>query len=149
MAHSIRRQARKVPSVRKHAISAVLVLAVLLLCVYLLVKIQDRQEIQTVGIGSEVVLPEQVFPELEPAAPPLPDLLEGDNIPLDANPTEIIDLMGAPKTENPQNTGPRPPSSGQSASIGPPSKTILIDGSPVSRAQAPLNRSKPLCKGTS
>ncbi|NNC37358.1 MAG: hypothetical protein HKO02_07870 [Hyphomonadaceae bacterium] len=143
MAGPIRRQSRKMPSVKKHGLSAFLVLLIFGVAAFAVVNFQESDETQNAVTGPEITLPKQIAPDPGPAETALPDLLAADNIPLDENPTENIALIGAPDTTAPI-TGPRPPDTGSEPAPG--SKTILIDGSPIQDSGASLNTSAPLTR---
>lgn len=145
MANPIRRQSRKMPSVKTHGLSAFLLLAIVGLATFAFVNFQNSQGVKKKTSGLEIALPELAAPETDPVQTALPDLLAADNIPLDANPTENLDLLGAPDTSAPASgpaTGPRPPNTGSLATAQP--KTILIDGSPIQGSAGSLNQSQPL-----
>ncbi len=146
MVHHIKRQSRALPSFRRHGLSAIIFLGLIVLGAYVWANLQKDKVKEFAAVGSEIDLPEIVETDLTPGAAPLPDLLEPDNIPMDANPTEIIDLLGAPQSDPNPNSGPRPPQPTQSAALGSSPQTILIDGSPIPGANTITNRSKPLIR---
>jgi len=131
------------PSMKTHGLTAFLLLAIVGLGTYLLVNSQSEPDIDKMANGPEVRLPEQVTPEDDIVPAELPDLLAADNIPLDANPTENIALIGAPDTTAPIS-GPRPPNTAELTN--PEAKTILIDGSAVNGSEGSLNTSQPLTR---
>ena len=143
MSNHIRRQSRKMPSVKKHGFTAFLLLAIVGVATFALVNSQSAPDTDKIAHGPEIRLPEQTLPADDPASIQLPDLLAVDNIPLDANPTENIALIGAPDTTAPIS-GPRPPDTTPSANAG--AKTILIDGSAIQSSEASLNTSQPLTR---
>jgi len=128
---------------KTHGLIAFLLLAIVGLGTYLLVNSQSEPDIDKMANGPEVRLPEQVTPEDDIVPAELPDLLAADNIPLDANPTENIALIGAPDTTAPIS-GPRPPNTAELTN--PEAKTILIDGSAVNGSEGSLNTSQPLTR---
>lgn len=134
------------PSFKKHSLSAGLLLVIVLLAGFAWVNIQSDRTGEIEAIGPEITLAENIEPDLAPEAAPLPDLLEPDNIPLDANPTEIIDLIGAPENTDSGESGPRPPTTAQSVSVQNRPQTILIDGSPVPGTNITINSAKPLIR---
>lgn len=143
MANHIRRQSRKIPSVKTHGLSALLLLAIIGLATFAFINFQNSRGIQKSANNLEISLPEQIksAPSSEPT--PLPDLLTEDNIPLNQNPTENLGLMGAPNTSAPKS-GPRPPETGAKPSAQP--VTVLIDGSPIHGNEGSLNRSQSITR---
>ncbi len=117
MARHIRRTPRKIPSVRKHGLSAVLLLAILTLSVWSWLNISAKNKPAKEPI-LEVTLPEPASAEAPGRDVPLPDLLAQDNIPADVNPTERVALVGEPSR---QTVKTRPASR-------PP---VMIDGQPL------------------
>jgi len=115
MVQHIRRTQRKMPSVKKHGLSAGLLLALIALSTYSWLNFIGKRQPATTPSGVEITLSE---PPVGDNAKALPDLLSDDNIPLEENPTETLDLIGGPDKVR---TAP---------------KTIIIDG----RSTAPLIR---------
>jgi len=146
MANYVRRNTRRMPSMKRHSLSALLMLALVFLAGYSWVTFKNGSSEPYAAVESEIILPEIIQPELQPAAAPLPDLLAPDNIPLDANPTELIDLLGAPAPQSNTSTGPRPPNQTDTAMIANLPKTILIDGSPIPGSNRIVNRATPLVR---
>lgn len=155
MANIIHRKTRRLPSVRKHGFSAFLLLAIITLSIFSYANFTDSPLNPDARKGQEVALdiPRKIPINAQNA---LPDLLEDDNIPLNVNPTDPVQMLGGPDSQeatNPENTrstntgseniGPRPPES-NAASTGP--KIILIDGQPVGQAGAQTNTSPPLIR---
>jgi len=70
---------------KKHGLTAFLLLAIVGLATYILVNSQSAPDIDKMASGPEVRLPEQVSPDEDIVPTELPDLLAADNIPLDAN----------------------------------------------------------------
>ena len=143
MANHIRRQSRKLPSVKTHGLSAFLLLAIVSLAIFTFINFQNSSDGTKTARGPEITLPELVLPQAEPTPTALPDLLAADNIPLDENPTDTLALIGAPGTPA-STSGPRPPDTG--AKIAAQPQTIMIDGSPMQANDASLNTSKPLIR---
>ncbi len=118
---------RKIPSLRKHGLSAVLLLAILASLLTLWIQYDADRAPAPVPVV-EIPLTQNSVKPKPSAAAPLPDLLDVALVPLDANPTETIELLGGPENNAPI-AGPRPPSATTPAQSGP--KTIYIDGQPV------------------
>ena len=124
---NLKRTKRKLPSIRKHGLSAVLLLSIILLAGWAWLNFQARNK--------PTPLPKAVV-KLEPVPTPLPDkstktklpdLLEADNIAIDENPTENMKLAGdnKPKAIPPASVGKVTRKNGQ----------ILINGRPLSGAK--------------
>ena len=123
MSKTVQRRPRKYPSVKKHGLSAFLLLALIGLSGFTWIKMFGNKP-QIARTGPEFTLPKAKIPETINISQDLPDLLAPDNIPLDVNPTESVNMLGGPDTEKPVviagNGG------GQS---GP--RTIMINGKPL------------------
>ncbi len=143
----IQRKRKKIPSVRKHSLSAVLILALIVLSTYSWLQITGKRVNLPPQRGPESVLAKPEVPNINTVGEALPDLLSTDNIPLDVNPTETQGMLGGP--ESVATDGPRPPSesivSTQNTS-GP--QTILIDGTPITAGPSNITNSisRPLTK---
>ena len=133
----VRRTARKLPSLSRNILRALLVLALVPLCVYATYKLSGNptDAVATGEVAIEPVPLPPVADSLNGNSEALPDLLEGE-VPENVNPTEILDALGNPVKKDPSdglvggNTGttqgtmiPQPTVSGP--------KTILIDGKPL------------------
>ncbi len=138
----VKRQRRKLPSLRGHVLRAIGVSILLGSLVTLLVMGTKNPE-DAVAKGSVALEPLPLPPMstgLDGFGENLPDLL-GETVPLGENPTERIDALGNPESPNEMageaniNTQTVP-----STSTGP--KTILINGQPLesSRPKSPLPR---------
>jgi len=121
MAKHIRRTPRKMPSVRKHGLSAVLLLAILTLSVWSWLNISAKNKPDK-GPIFEVALPVPTAVEALGSEVQLPDLLAQDNIPADVNPTERVALVGEAK----RRTSVVKPNPGSR-----PSGSVMIDGRPL------------------
>ncbi len=148
MVHNIiQRKRKKIPSVRKHGLSAILLLALIVLSTYSWLQITGKRVNLPAQRGPESVLAKPETPNINTVGEALPDLLSTDNIPIDVNPTETQGMLGGPDTVT--TDGPRPPSesivSTQNTS-GP--KTILIDGTPITEGPSNIANSisRPLTK---
>ena len=119
MAKHIRRTPKKMPSVRKHGLSAVLLLAILTLSVWSWLNISAKNKPDK-GPIFEVALPDPSAVRSSDQDVQLPDLLAQDNIPANVNPTERVSLVGEPK----RRTVKTNPSSR-------PSGSVMIDGRPL------------------
>ena len=124
MANHLRRQVRKPPSVKKHGLSAALLLALIALSTFAWLQYQGKRAPAKPGPLVELPLPPAAQPQ-QTASQDLPDLLAPDNIPQDANPTETVAMIGGPVD------GANTPSSAP--------KTIIIGGS-NGASSAPLTR---------
>lgn len=125
MSNHLRRPVRKLPSVKKHGLSAVLLLALIALSAFAWLQYQGKRVPAKTGPVVELPLPQLSAPQ-QTASQDLPDLLGPDNIPEDENPTETISMIGGPKTStNEPSTTP---------------KTIVLDGSTLGTYSAPLTR---------
>lgn len=133
MAHHIRRQPRKLPSVRKHGLSAVLLLAIIILSTISWLNISAKNK-PAAPTGKEVVLPKPIELEQVNEEPNLPDLLEPDNIPQDVNPTEQVDMVGGPNT--------RPKASTPPANSAP----VIIDGRAIPVGSQTIRNYTPLTR---
>lgn len=139
----IRRETKKLPSVRKHGFSAILFLCLIILSAYAWLQFASKRVNQPHVKGPEFKLDKLDALNANGAAEALPDLLGQDNIPQDVNPTETMGLLGGPKTAH--ATGPRPPSANTPKTQSGP-KTILIDGAPIAGTAVLGNTSRPLTK---
>ncbi|MEE9272965.1 MAG: divergent polysaccharide deacetylase family protein [Robiginitomaculum sp.] len=140
---TLQRKRRKIPSLKKHGLSAVLLLAIILITSYFWLEWAKKQP-QTGPIIGETSISKPPQKQIRSAGK-LPDLLAGDNIPIDKNPTEKIALIGAAKASNEiENSGPRPPTIfGTNSALSSEPKTIYINGKPIgqtgdSQFSAPL-----------
>jgi polysaccharide deacetylase 2 family uncharacterized protein YibQ len=145
MANHVRRQARKTPSLKKHGFSALLLLAIVILSLFIWINAQNSENVRLVQSEKEIPLPEPVAIDTTTNGEKLPDLLAPDNIPLDENPTDILEMIGTATVDADPSTGPRPPS----VNIDPVNtdsqpKTILIDGSPLGGTQSIITIAPPL-----
>lgn len=136
MVNSIHRQRRKIPSLKKHGLSAVLLLALIALSSYSWLNFSEKRGNTNAYSGREITLPVKHNDRNDTQTTPLPDLLEEDGIPMDANPTETLDLLGAPtqqetKPTPAQKSATQKPISGSKRPSGNIPQTILIDGKPI------------------
>lgn len=133
---------RKLPSLKRHGLSAALVLAIIAISVFGF--IQFGQKDPTPEYPQKTVqLPKPVIAATKPQTPDLPDLLAKDNIPQDENPTARLEMIGGPDVVPNASAGPRPAQILPRSNSPVSAKTILIDGQPVgngdtARANAPL-----------
>ncbi len=130
MVQHIRRNPRKLPSVRKHGLSALLLLAILGLSVMAWLNISAKNP-PIKHVAAEVLLPKPMAQNPTNTTPPLPDLLKDDNIPQNVNPTDQISMVGGPaETVNAQSR-PHPQ---------PRTNLLMIDGRTLpSRTQSIRN----------
>ncbi len=138
----IRRKARRLPSVRKHGFSAILLLSLIVLSTYAWLQFAGKRVNQANIDGPEFELDKPDNLNTAGGTDMLPDLLNDDNIPQDVNPTETMSLLGGPKSSSNQ---PRPPATTISTPQNQP-KTILIDGAPIEDSEIVNNISQPLTK---
>lgn len=140
------------PSVQKHGLSAVLLLALFALSSFTWLQFYKNNNALPSLSGPEYKL-EGATPTANASlhANPnegetLPDLLNGDNIPLNVNPTESLDLLGGPKQEAvaPPN-GPRPPVPSVSTTRNAQPKTIVINDQSMT-LNTQFNQAPPLIK---
>lgn len=105
MAQHIRRNPRKLPSVKRHGFSAFILLGIIILSAITWLNLSAKNKPIT-HANSDIALPKQDI-KLVPENPArLPDLLAPDNIPDDVNPTEQINMVGGPKSPPPKTTIP-------------------------------------------
>ncbi|HHL42184.1 MAG TPA: hypothetical protein ENJ42_01075 [Hellea balneolensis] len=137
MRESSLNQRRKLPSLRKHGLSAVLLLAIFSLALFGWMSTGKQTSAPKVP-DTTIPLPKQPVEIFADKDQPLPDLLAQDNIPLDENPTETLKMIGGlgPGTSTP---GPRPPTPSTQTRPGP--KTVLINGQPLNAAQTKTSQS--------
>ncbi len=130
---------------RKHGFSAILFLALIILSIFSWLQFAGRRVNMPAQTGPEFALNNKDHLNVNIAVP-LPDLLNDDKIPLDVNPTEALDLLGAPDRQNGSTqSGPRPPGTRvQNRQDG--SKIILIDGTPIDKLASLGSLSSPLTK---
>ncbi len=130
------------PSLKKHGLSAVLLLSIIGLASYTWLNVVAKNQNHEPNL--EISLPEAQKPEPAGTDAPLPDLLSEDNIPLDQNPTEALkENLPTPNVQinsalAGQDTQPEPPEAGP--------KTILIDGNPIGVNAGRVLSVKPLIK---
>ncbi len=93
MSRNVKRNVRTPPSVRKHGLSAVLLLLIIVFSVWAWLNFTARHK--PVPLPKvETALPENAPVEKAEKVEKLPDLLAEDNIPPDVNPTETVKLAG-------------------------------------------------------
>ncbi len=135
MAQHIRRNPRKLPSVRKHGFSALLLLAIIGFSTISWLNISAKNKPITRTI-TEIPLPKSLEANTNNQTQPLPDLLAPDNIPQNANPTEQINMAGEPQNR-PASTLPSKPTK---------SGPMLIDGRPINNNQQTITKYTPLVR---
>jgi len=135
MAQHIRRNPRKLPSVRKHSFSAILLLAIIGFSVisWLNISAKNKPASRTT---TEVLLPKPQDIATNNEALPLPDLLAPDNIPQNVNPTDEINMVGGPQNKS-LSTPPK-----QITRI----KPVLIDGRGINNNQQTITKYTPLVR---
>ena len=135
MSHHIRRNPRKLPSIRRHGLSALLVLGIIILSTITWLNLSAKHKPIT-RANTEIVLPKQAIVEAPQPPVRLPDLLASDNIPQDVNPTADVGLEGAPKAIK---TSRQPQPSTQT-------KPIKIDGRTINSTQQTITDFTPLVR---
>ena len=133
MSQHIRRNPRKLPSLRAHGFSALLLLAIAVLSLVTWLNLSAKHKPVTQG-KTEISLPKIDVQAPINNTPKLPDLLAPDNIPDDVNPTVSVALVGGPDKPTPQTP------SGQNATSGP----LLIDGRTVTNGPRTITDFTPL-----
>jgi len=121
--------------VRKHGFSAVLLLAIIALSTVTWLNLSAKNK-PVSRTSTEISLPTPMDVEASNEVLPLPDLLELDNIPQNANPTEQVNMVGAPQNR-PASTLPSQP-----AQSGP----MLIDGRAINNNQQTIRKFTPLVR---
>ncbi|PHR57417.1 MAG: hypothetical protein COA43_12020 [Robiginitomaculum sp.] len=144
------RQSKKLPSLRKHGFSALLLLGIVMLSIITWGQISGRRVNIPVQSGPEFTL-NAPKPPKENIMEVLPDLLADDNIPLTINPTDPVEMIGGPTpTLNvTDNKGPRPPTQrdiGKVIQSSTTPKTILINGQPLGGNANTTHTSTPLIR---
>ncbi len=135
MAQHIRRNPRNLPSVRKHGLSAVLLLAILSLATLSWLNISAKNK-PVSHANTEITLPEPLVADVSQEKLPLPDLLKPDNIPPKSNPTDQNSMVGEPQNK-PKSTVPN-----QIIKSGP----LLIDGRAINNNQQTITKYTPLIR---
>lgn len=130
---------------RKHGFSAILLLALIVLSVFSWLQFFGQRVNIPMQNGPEFVLNTSEGSNIGVAT--LPDLLNGDKIPLDVNPTENLGLLGGPSSQSGQiqnNQNIRANDELKNMPIG--SKIIFIDGKPIEKAASLGGFASPLTK---
>ena len=131
MAQHIRRNPRKLPSVKKHGFSAFILLGIIIFSTLIWLNLSAKNKPVTYA-NTDITLPKRDVVLIPEPPARLPDLLEPDNIPDDVNPTEQINMVGGPK-------------SGQNP--GAPKATIpVINGRAVPTGQRTITNFTPLAR---
>ncbi len=146
----VRRTAKKLPSLTRNMLRALLVLALVPVVIYATYALTGNPS-DAIATGEVNIDPVPLPPaadSLNGTSEALPDLLEGD-VPENVNPTEILDALGNPVAKEPNselvggNTAETPGTLLPQRSVSGP-KTILIDGKPLGQdtpfAASPLPR---------
>jgi len=135
MAQHIRRNPRKLPSVRKHSFSAILLLAIIGFSVVSWLNISAKNK-PVSSTSTEILLSKPQDIAANNQALPLPDLLAPDNIPQNVNPTEQINMVGGPHNKS-LSTPPN-----QISRI----KSVSIDGRIINNNQQTVTKYTPLVR---
>ncbi len=137
MAKHIRRTPKKLPSVRKHGLSAVLLLAIFGLSTWSWLNISAKNK-PAKAPKIEITLAQTSLTSPASREVQLPDLLAKDNIPADVNPTETVTLVGEPKRANRSIPVIR------TNSVTRPSGPVMVDGRPLGANRQPIINVTPL-----
>jgi len=125
MANHLQRQSKKPPSLKKHGLSAVLFLALIVLSTFTWLQYKGKNAPAHTGPLVELPLPPAPEP-IQSAQQNLPDLMTPENTVPDENPTENLAMIGGPARSSTDTPSATP-------------KTIVLDGrnnssSPLTRA---------------